>query len=43
MTTQSLSRAWRFSEGLEYGMVGVNTGVISNEVTAISTLSSSDQ
>ena len=29
---QSLSRAWRVSEGLEYGIVGVNTGVISNEV-----------
>ncbi len=28
--TRDLSRAWRFSEALDYGMVGVNTGAISN-------------
>jgi succinate-semialdehyde dehydrogenase/glutarate-semialdehyde dehydrogenase len=30
--TQNLARAWRVSEALEYGMVGVNSGVISTEV-----------
>jgi len=31
--TQNLSRAWRVSEALEYGMVGINEGLISTEVT----------
>ena len=30
--TADLGRAWRVAEGLEYGMVGVNEGVISTEV-----------
>lgn len=30
--TESYPRAWRVSEALEYGMVGHNTGLISNEV-----------
>ncbi len=30
--TRDASRQWRVSEALEYGMVGVNTGLISNEV-----------
>ena len=30
--TKDLGRAWRISEALEYGMVGVNEGVISTEV-----------
>ncbi|KLV02132.1 NAD-dependent succinate-semialdehyde dehydrogenase [Photobacterium aphoticum] len=30
--TRSLQRAFRFSEGLEYGMVGINEGLISTEV-----------
>ncbi len=30
--TKDMSRIWRLSEGLEYGIVGVNTGVISNEM-----------
>lgn len=30
--TESLSRAWRVGEALEYGMVGINEGIISTEV-----------
>lgn len=30
--TRDLARAWRMSEQLEYGMVGINKGIISNEV-----------
>ena len=30
--TADLGRAWRVSEALEYGMVGVNAGAISTEV-----------
>ncbi len=30
--TASVSRCWRVGEALEYGMVGINTGLISNEV-----------
>lgn len=30
--TRDLARAWRVSEALEYGIVGVNTGLISTEV-----------
>eukprot|EP00965_Chrysotila_dentata_P101555 3352499-Pleurochrysis_carterae.AAC.2 len=30
--SRDLARVWRVSEALEYGMVGVNTGVISSEV-----------
>ena len=30
--TNDIGRVWRVSEALEYGMVGVNEGVISNEV-----------
>ena len=29
---RDLNRVWRVAERLEYGMVGVNTGLISNEV-----------
>ncbi len=28
---RDLARVWRISEGLEYGMVGINTGIISHE------------
>lgn len=30
--TRDYARIWRLSEALEYGIVGVNTGIISNEV-----------
>lgn len=30
--TRDLDRAWRVGEGLQYGMVGLNTGLISTEV-----------
>ena len=30
--TNDMSRIWRVSEALEYGMVGVNAGLISTEV-----------
>ena len=30
--TTDINRIWRVSEALEYGMVGINEGVISNEV-----------
>ena len=30
--TRDIGRCWRVGEALEYGMVGINTGLISNEV-----------
>jgi succinate-semialdehyde dehydrogenase/glutarate-semialdehyde dehydrogenase len=30
--SRDMGRIWRVSEGLEYGIVGINTGVISTEV-----------
>ncbi len=39
--TRDLSRAWRVSEALEYGMVGLNTGLISTEVAPFGGIKSS--
>lgn len=30
--TNSIQRSWRVSEALEYGLVGINEGIISTEV-----------
>ena len=30
--SQNIGRIWRVAEALEYGMVGINEGLISNEV-----------
>jgi len=30
--SRDISRVWRTAEALEYGMVGINTGLISTEV-----------
>jgi succinate-semialdehyde dehydrogenase/glutarate-semialdehyde dehydrogenase len=30
--SRDLGRVWRVAEGLEYGMVGINTGIISTEI-----------
>ena len=30
--SRDIGRIWRVAEGLEYGMVGINTGLISYEV-----------
>lgn len=39
--TRDLGRAWRMSEQLEYGMVGINKGLISNEVAPFGGIKSS--
>jgi acyl-CoA reductase-like NAD-dependent aldehyde dehydrogenase len=31
--TENIARGWRIAESLEYGMVGLNEGLISTEVT----------
>jgi len=38
---QNLSRVWRVAEALEYGMIGINTGVISTEVAPFGGVKSS--
>jgi succinate-semialdehyde dehydrogenase/glutarate-semialdehyde dehydrogenase len=30
--SRDIARAWRVGEALDYGMVGINSGMISNEV-----------
>lgn len=32
MCARDIGRIWRVGEGLEYGIVGINTGIISTEV-----------
>lgn len=39
--TQNLQRIFRVGEALEYGMVGINTGLISNEVAPFGGIKSS--
>lgn len=39
--TQNTARQWRVAEALEYGMVGINTGLISNEVAPFGGIKSS--
>ncbi|MTI16239.1 NAD-dependent succinate-semialdehyde dehydrogenase [Rhodobacteraceae bacterium RKSG542] len=41
--TNDLSRTYRVSEGLEYGIVGVNTGIISTEVAPFGGIKQSGQ
>ena len=38
---RDLGRVWRVSEALEYGMVGINSGIISNEVAPFGGVKSS--
>ena len=37
----NMSRVWRVAEALEYGIVGINTGIISNEVAPFGGMKSS--
>jgi succinate-semialdehyde dehydrogenase / glutarate-semialdehyde dehydrogenase len=39
--TRGLSRAWRVAEALEYGIIGINTGLISTEVAPFGGMKSS--
>ncbi len=39
--TESLSRAWKVGEALEYGMVGINEGLISTEVAPFGSIKES--
>ena len=39
--TRDIKRVWRVGEALEYGMVGINTGAISNEVAPFGGVKSS--
>lgn len=41
--TNNLSQVWQMMEGLEYGMVGVNTGLISTEVAPFGGIKQSGQ
>ncbi|MEI2421768.1 aldehyde dehydrogenase family protein, partial [Arthrospira platensis SPKY2] len=39
--TRDINRVWRVAEALEYGIVGINTGIISTEVAPFGGLKSS--
>ncbi len=41
--TRNLSRAWRVAEALEYGMIGVNEGIISSELAPFGGMKESGQ
>jgi succinate-semialdehyde dehydrogenase/glutarate-semialdehyde dehydrogenase len=41
--TRDLARAWRVAEALEYGMVGVNEGIISSEMAPFGGVKQSGQ
>lgn len=41
--TRDLARSWRVSEALEYGMVGINTGILSTEVAPFGGIKQSGQ
>jgi len=40
---RDIGRVWRVSEGLEYGIVGINTGLISTEVAPFGGMKESGQ
>ena len=40
---RDIGRIWRVSEGLEYGIVGINTGIISNEMAPFGGVKESGQ
>src|SRR6266568_207792 len=41
--SRDIGRIWRVAEALEYGMVGINTGLISNEVAPFGGIKQSGQ
>ena len=41
--SRDIGRIWRVSEGLEYGIVGINTGIISNEMAPFGGMKESGQ
>ena len=40
---RDLGRVWRVAEALEYGIVGINTGIISNEMAPFGGMKESGQ
>jgi len=41
--TQDIGRVWRISEALEYGVIGINEGIISNEMAPFGGMKESGQ